>query len=231
MTDEQKSIIEDYKRDRMRVMAKFYPKDIKVIQCIKTDDKFVSLTVDCCFSYSIRKTLKKLLVFKIQHIHPTFFISGRFLKNAGVLVNMIRLFGFDIMNHSVSHISFLDLSKEEQIKEITDNAEAIEKITGKYPTLFRFPYGLYGINSIRLIQSLNMKVIHWSVDTKDWKRDITDDIVYIKIIKNVRPGGIILCHLAGGGFNGVKKAVKELKRQGYKFVTVSQLLEIEKKNA
>ena len=73
------------------------------------------------------------------------------------------------------------------------------------------------------------KVVMWSwhQDTKDWKRPGVNKIV-TTVLSGAKPGDIALFHDSGGDRSQTVKALKEilqgLKRQGYEFVTVSELL-------
>ena len=84
------------------------------------------------------------------------------------------------------------------------------------------------------------KIILWSLNSKDW---VTFDDKYIVafIDKNVQPGDIILFHDSGGvfGVDGgdrhetvktIPNLVKKLKAKGYRFLTVSELLKMNKAN-
>lgn len=63
-------------------------------------------------------------------------------------------------------------------------------ITGKYPTYFRFPYG---IDDIRIRNFYSWKIIGWNVDAYDWKAK-NPKILAEKIIAQTRTGSIILLH-------------------------------------
>ncbi|MEF9896113.1 MAG: hypothetical protein RR843_10105, partial [Clostridia bacterium] len=66
--------------------------------------------------------------------------------------------------------------------------------------------------------------IQWSIDPEDWK-DRDGDTVYRRIMDKVKPGAIVLMHdLYASTTDAVKKLVPELSRQGYTFVTVSDLI-------
>ncbi|POZ56150.1 Bifunctional xylanase/deacetylase [Lysinibacillus sphaericus] len=77
------------------------------------------------------------------------------------------------------------------------------------------------------------KVVMWSwhQDTMDWKSPGINKIVNT-VLKGAKEGNIVLFH-DGGGDRGqtvkaLEKILPELEKQGYKFVTVSELLEVQK---
>ena len=68
----------------------------------------------------------------------------------------------------------------------------------------------------------------WHQDTKDWKRPGVNNIV-TTVLSGAKPGDVVLFHDAGGDRSQTVKALEEilpaLKKQGYEFVTISELLE------
>ncbi|SER89609.1 polysaccharide deacetylase family protein [Salisediminibacterium halotolerans] len=75
--------------------------------------------------------------------------------------------------------------------------------------------------------------IQWNIDTVDWKGVSKTQIVN-KVVNNITPGSIVLMH-TGAGASGTPAALPEmiqkLKAKGYKFVTVSELLNLKPSSA
>ena len=99
--------------------------------------------------------------------------------------------------------------------------DAIYKATGAHPTVMRPPYG--SVNST-VLANIDYPVITWNVDTLDWKyRD--KDWVAEQVYKGAASGNIILCHeIHKTTIEGIKIAVEKLLAEGWKFVTVTELL-------
>ncbi|NBQ03365.1 MAG: hypothetical protein EBU27_09205, partial [Opitutae bacterium] len=73
--------------------------------------------------------------------------------------------------------------------------------------------------------------ILWSVDPLDWKKP-GPSVVASRIIRNTQPGAIVLAHdLHASTVSAMPQALDELLYQGYKFVTVSQLLSLHAQQA
>jgi peptidoglycan/xylan/chitin deacetylase (PgdA/CDA1 family) len=67
-------------------------------------------------------------------------------------------------------------------------------------------------------------IIMWSVDPKDW-RDRNVKTVYDRVMKNAKSGSIVLLHdIHPTSADAAIKIMKDLKKKGYVFVTVSDLL-------
>lgn len=80
-----------------------------------------------------------------------------------------------------------------------------------------------------------MKVILWSVDPDDWK-DPGPQVVKERILSGwkesagAKPGAIILSHdIHKGTVESMPATLDALLAKGYKFVTVSELLALERK--
>ena len=73
----------------------------------------------------------------------------------------------------------------------------------------------------------------WHQDTMDWNKPGVNKIVDT-VLKGSQEGNIVLFHDGGGNreqtIKALKKILPELEKQGYKFVTISELLEVQKGN-
>src|SRR5207247_10260438 len=91
----------------------------------------------------------------------------------------------------------------------------------------RAPYGAVVGTSAGRGRGLRMDTIEWDVGPRDWATPGTGAI-YSRIVGAARPGSIILMH-DGGRPRGQTVAalpgtISTLRRRGYGFVTVPQLL-------
>jgi len=72
------------------------------------------------------------------------------------------------------------------------------------------------------------KIILWEVDPLDWKEP-GSDVVASRIIAATRPGYIILSHdIHSQTVDAMPKVFDALLAKGYKFVTVSELIAMDK---
>jgi len=76
----------------------------------------------------------------------------------------------------------------------------------------------------------------WSADSKDWRyrRNSTQALID-NVLEEAKPGGIVLLHDGGGDRSNTVQAlpqlIAQLRKRGYKFVTVPELLEISDKQS
>jgi peptidoglycan/xylan/chitin deacetylase (PgdA/CDA1 family) len=113
-------------------------------------------------------------------------------------------------------------------REISEAAAAIRKAThGFQPCLFRAPYGAVSPALISEARSMGFTTIGWDVDPRDWARPGVGAI-YDNVVANAHPGAIIIQHDGGGDRSetlaALPREIQTLRRRGYRFVTITQLL-------
>jgi peptidoglycan/xylan/chitin deacetylase (PgdA/CDA1 family) len=93
----------------------------------------------------------------------------------------------------------------------------------------RPPYGeLTKRQRILVNHEFGYKVILWDVDPLDWKRP-GSNVVAQRIIAGARPGSIILSHdIHPPTIEAMPQVFDALLAKGFKFVTVSELLAMDK---
>ncbi len=152
----------------------------------------------------------------------TFFVLGSNVKNFADDLKYVYEQGNEIASHTMNHKNLNLLSGAGIRKEIDDAAKAIYDAIGVYPTLIRTPYG----NANKQVMSyIDGPMIKWSVDTLDWK---TRDAQAVKkeILKGAGDGEIVLMHeIYKSSLEGLELALEELSKEGYQFVTVSELMQ------
>lgn len=75
-----------------------------------------------------------------------------------------------------------------------------------------------------IVQNENMSVIIWSLDTLDWKRPPSSQIVK-ETVRRIKPGAVILCHdIHPGTIEAIPILIDELTKLGYVFKTVSEMI-------
>ncbi|MED4929099.1 polysaccharide deacetylase family sporulation protein PdaB, partial [Bacillus smithii] len=102
--------------------------------------------------------------------------------------------------------------------------ETFKKLQLKNVHLFRTPTGHFDKRVIKTADQFGFTIVHWSVNSKDWKNPGVDHIV--KNVSKAKNGDIILLH-ASDSAKQTKKALplilKTLQHKG-KFVTISEMI-------
>jgi len=155
----------------------------------------------------------------------TFFMLGDRVKAHENIVRRIAAEGHEIGNHTFTHLE-LTGSESRVIANELDRANAvITEVTGKTPVLMRPPTGSHSKRTDALAAERGMSVILWDIDPFDWKY-LDSDRTYNYVMKRAKPGSIILMHdFYAATVDATDRLLKTLTEQGYKFVTVSEMLE------
>lgn len=206
--------------------------DVKVSGCVATGPAQVSrgpkvnrvaLTYDDGPAVLTASFMAKL---KSLGVPATFFVIGQQVSGRAALVRQMLADGHMVANHSWSHPN-MSAGGPGASSQLSSTNAAIRRATGFTPCLFRPPYGGTGADLVRRTRAQGMTSILWSVDPLDWRSPGSGSIVS-RVVSGAGPGAIILSH-DGGGPRGQTLAalpgiVKGLKRKGYDFVTVNELL-------
>jgi polysaccharide deacetylase family sporulation protein PdaB len=192
------------------------------IYCVETNEKKIAITFDA--AWSAEDTDEIIEILNNYNAKATIFVLGTWVEANPDAVKKFYENGHEIANHSDTHKLFSKVSREEVIKEIEECNKKIEAITGKKVKLLRAPSGDYDNKSIEIADTMNMKMIQWSVDSLDWKK-LSAQEMYSRVVTKTENGSILLFH---NGVANTPKALRmileKLKNDGYEFVTVSELI-------
>ena len=205
-----------------------YEKTGHVIWEMNTNEKLVAITFDDgphnIFTPQILDLLAK------YDAKATFFVTG---KNALLYPEVLKrqdAEGHEIGNHTFHHFTNNHMSSIQLAMELDKTNEAIEKITGKKPTLYRPVQGVYNDTIIHTAHKKGLDVIMWSwdQDALDWQNPRFPKIVK-HVMNGLSPGDIIILHdwnnsRVSETVKAMEPILKHLKDNGYKCVTVSELM-------
>ena len=183
-------------------------------------DKQVALTLD---DGPWPDTPQFLQVLQAKGIKATFCMIGRQVLTRSAMVKDVAAAGMTICNHTQNHDEHLDRAPAPVVEaEVQGGLDALLKVLGKAPTLYRPPGGALNTTIEDVANSKGEQVIGWAVDPSDYKKPGTPAIV-ARVMGQVKPGSIILMHDGGGDRSQTLAAlpiiIDQLKAQGYTFVT------------
>ena len=195
------------------------------------NDRVVALTFDD--GPNEPYTSQVLSILKREHVHATFFVIGERVRNEPQIAAQIVGEGNVVGNHSDTHPFALALESPGRIQSEVDRAEiTIHDATGIYPRLFRPPQGLRSPWLMRVTRSDSLDTVTWDDSPVDWNR-LTPRQLSDRVVSNAHPGAIILLHdglnLVPGADRrvvvaGLASIIERLRAEGYRFVTVPELL-------
>ena len=192
------------------------------IYSTECSDKKIAVTFDVAWENSNTDELINIL--KDYDAKATFFITGDWCDRYPDDVTKFFDAGHEIENHSDQHPHVLGANVNDLIADTRECSRKIKMLTGEEPTLYRAPYGEFDDSLITTLDGMGMKVIQWDVDSVDWKDPSPADIKK-KVLKGVKPGSILLFHNdLENTTEALPEILQNLKSQGYKFVTVNELI-------
>ncbi len=137
------------------------------------------------------------------NIKATFFVCGyRFggksetaQKNRETLAEIVKR-GHLVGNHTWNHLVLPQQQEPKLSWEIDKNAELIERETGRYPYLFRPPFGSLSPRIAKALAKRGLTTVMWSSDSADTKKPFKTEKVHKAAIKGIlkNSGGVVLFH-------------------------------------
>jgi peptidoglycan/xylan/chitin deacetylase (PgdA/CDA1 family) len=125
----------------------------------------------------------------------TFFVVGRKAEAHPAIVRRMHEEGHELGIHSWRHDRFLTLRTPRHVKEdLVKCLDAIERITGERPGLFRPPVGHTSPRVAQAVRELDLEVVGWSVKGMDGLRGAEPAKVARRITGGLEDGAIVLLH-------------------------------------
>lgn len=187
--------------------------------------KYVALTFDDGPSSTV--TPRILATLNEYDALATFFMLGSQVDYYPGMAKKVADAGHEVANHTENHTDLTVANREEIHQEIQNSSDKIYNATGQQPKTVRPPYGAYNETVIDVAKENDESIILWSVDSLDWK-SLDANAINEVILNNVAPGSIVLMHdIHDSTADALPELLQSLKEQGYEFITVSQLLELQ----
>src|SRR5699024_6067780 len=192
------------------------------------NEKYVALTFDDGPSKEVTPRILDILS---QHgAVATFFMLGSQVDYYPDIAKRVADEGHEIGNHTQNHKDLTTLGQNAIHTEITESADKIQQATGIWPHLVRPPYGAYDNDIINHAINNENSLILWSIDSLDWQSRNAAS-VNSKIQTEITSGAMVLMHdIHPSTADALPELLSTLKEQGYRFVTVSELLELQGQN-
>ena len=193
------------------------------IYCTDNENREIQLTINCAWGADdIEDTLNTLDHYEVK---ATFFVLGTWAEQYPDQLKMIYERGHEIGNHSYSH-KLPSKSTEAQLAEEIDKCNvAVEKIIGFRPELYRAPSGDITDTVLALAEERAMYNIKWSVDSIDWRKDMTKENILNRVLGRTASGSILLFHNDTQYTKDIlPEIIDRLQKEDYKFVKVSSLI-------
>lgn len=190
------------------------------------DGKYIALTFDD--GPHPENSVALLEILGKHGAKATFFVMGSHAEKYPELLRRMKEEGHEIANHSWSHPKLLSRDFAEIRGELDRTSEAIFAATGEKPALFRPPFmDTSPTLENWIFKQTGMKTITAGVDSGDWKGQ---DAAATKeaVVSGATPGAIVLAHERKATAEALDGILAALKARGYQFVTVSELIAMDR---
>jgi peptidoglycan/xylan/chitin deacetylase (PgdA/CDA1 family) len=224
----------------------------KAINRVHTTQKVVALTFDADMNPKMLRELQnhtvaswydKAIIDELvaDKITATLFLTGMWIETyATTTTELSNNPLFEIGNHSYSHPAFSSpcyklatTTESSDSFQIAKTDQLLAEYAPHYSKLFRFPGLCYDADDMKAATNTGYSVIGGDVLGGDGFQMSANAIVS-NVVNKVRPGSIVVLHMMGGP-NAPRTAealptiIQRLTKEGYTFVTVSDLLKLKKK--
>jgi len=194
----------------------------KVKPAFQDNKKYIALTFDDgpCRSVTTR-ILDALAEYDAK---ATFFVLGHKIPILPDIVERMFREGHSVGNHSYNHRQLTQVTSSQMNWQILETNRLIESITGSQVILLRPPYGDSNSRITDFAKSLDMSIITWDIDPRDWTNSNAQSIAD-HIVQRAQDGSIILMHdVYEWTADAAEIVIKTLSEKDFVFVTVEELI-------
>lgn len=208
--------------------------DVLPVCRVRTEQPIIALTFDD--GPDPEYTPSVLALLRDHASEATFFVTGENAAAFPVLVRRELKAGMEIANHTLTHPHLDDLPIDAILKEVVRTRDIISR-AGASGSLFRAPYGEIDPQGLTEVVEKGLRPIHWSLALDHYVggMGLTPEEAAVQLLRDVRPGDIILAHDAriGPRDEGEQRAsalaslrllLPALEERGMEVTTVSELL-------
>lgn len=186
--------------------------------------KKVALTFD--ITWGDERALPILDALKTNNIkNCTFFLSAAWAERHPDIVKRIIEDGHEIGSMGYQYKNYTQWDEQKIRRDILQAQEVFKTLGVKNASLLRVPTGNFDEKVLKVADSLGYTVIHWSINSHDWKNPGTD--VIVENVKDIKAGDIVLLHASDSAKqteNAIPYLSKLLKNKGYQNFSVTDLI-------
>jgi peptidoglycan-N-acetylglucosamine deacetylase len=164
-----------------------------------------------------------LRTLKDNDVQATFFVVGRHVDERPELVRRIMSEGHEVGNHTYSHPRLTQITHGQAKVELEMCEEAVFNATGAHMNLMRPPGMNFDDGLLSLAQDMGYTTVHWNALAGDYL-PVEPGMIVKRVLWQVQPGSVILLHDSPDTARALPELVRRLKADGYRFVTVTQML-------
>ena len=194
------------------LIKKLYP---ECLWDVKTNENIIYLTFDDGPTPDVTSYVLDEL--KKYNAKATFFCIGKNVKEHFDIYKRIIAEEHKPGNHTFNHLNGWKTDDRKYLEDIKQAASIIDS------EFFRPPYGRITKFQLKALQGENykLKTVMWSVLSGDFDVKIAAENCYLNVIKNVKPGSIIVFHDSLKSFPRLEytlpRVLKFFSEKGFQF--------------
>ncbi|MFZ1576247.1 MAG: polysaccharide deacetylase family protein [Chromatiaceae bacterium] len=214
-------------------------------------EKLIALTFDLCEQADEVTGYDGDLVdtLRAQGVEATFYAGGKWMRSHPErTLQLMADPRFELGNHAWTHgnlrvLKGADLEQQihwtqAEYERLRDQlltlpcAAPLAAVEGplipRWPETFRFPYGTCNDDSLQAVATAGLYPVQWNIVTGDPAKGQTAARIVKTVMSQIKPGSIVVAHGNGRGWHtaeALKTLIPALRQQGYRFVTVRELLQ------
>ncbi|MBU5314276.1 polysaccharide deacetylase family protein [Tissierella carlieri] len=186
------------------------------------DDKIIAFA--CNVDWGNEHIPNMLQIFKDNDIKITYFVTGQWAEKNKDILKTIYDNKHEIGNHGYSHKDYDKLSYDRNKEEILKAHNIIKETLNIDSKYFAPPSGAYNDNTIKAAKDLGYELIMWSIDTIDWRKDSTKNVIIERVTSKAHNSAIVLMHPTEETVKALPEIIKYLYQNGYKIGTISDVI-------
>jgi len=190
---------------------------------VATTRKVVAFTFDDNWDAVAAVRIAEL--FRTYNGHCTFFVVGTNVRmHPDAIRTMVRL-GHDIGNHTHSHPAATNITEATFVKQIEACEQVLNGMGLTSRPYFRFPYFAEDSHLMSIVTGQGYLTVGsaWTIEDTGPRRSVAFSVATIR--RFISPGVIFVAHANSMmTYDAMKVVLPELARQGYSFVSISELL-------
>jgi peptidoglycan/xylan/chitin deacetylase (PgdA/CDA1 family) len=155
----------------------------------------------------------------------TFFLIGNKVAANPAGAKRIADAGMEIGSHTWEHPNMATIATDDIAGQFSRANDAITAATGRTPTIYRPAGGLSSEAVRQTAAKFGLAEILWDVIPFDWANDSNTAATRYMLMTYIKPGSVVLFHdTYSSTVDLVYQFIPVLKANGYRLVTVSELL-------
>jgi peptidoglycan/xylan/chitin deacetylase (PgdA/CDA1 family) len=166
-----------------------------------------------------------LQILKDNDAKATFFLIGNKVAANPAGAKRIADAGMEIGSHTWEHPNMATIATDDIAGQFSRANDAITAATGRTPTIYRPAGGLSSEAVRQTAAKFGLAEILWDVIPFDWANDSNTAATRYMLMTYIKPGSVVLFHdTYSSTVDLVYQFIPVLKANGYRLVTVSELL-------